>query len=187
MSKGSARRIKGGVLIAANHRSMKDPLILFLIFWYRRLYFPAASELFEKPINRFFFYNMNCIPIDRSAQNISAIKTMCGWLKKRKAVAIFPEGAINTTEELLSFKRGTAYMAYKSGCPIIPVYIGCRDKWWQSLPVIVGEPIDVSEICRSYPRGEAIDRAGEILKDEERRLEEYCDTVVGARERKRCL
>ena len=59
ISKSVPKRIRGGILIAANHRSMKDPLILFLVFWYRRLYFPAASELFEKPINRFFFHNMN--------------------------------------------------------------------------------------------------------------------------------
>ena len=52
------KRIKGGVLIAANHRSVRDPLILFLVFWYRRLYFPATEELFKKPLNRFFFKNL---------------------------------------------------------------------------------------------------------------------------------
>ena len=178
ISKSVPKRIRGGILIAANHRSMKDPLILFLVFWYRRLYFPAASELFEKPINRFFFHNMNCIPIDRSTQNIQPLKKMCGLLKKKRAVAIFPEGAINTSEELLGFKRGTAYMANKSGCPVLPVYIGSREKWWQSIPVVIGEPVDVAALCRNYPRGEAVDRASEYLRNEEQRLEEYYESVV---------
>ena len=187
VSEGTPKRISGGVLIAANHRSQRDPLILFLVFWYRRLYFPATSELFEKPMNRFFFHNMNCIRIDRSENNVQALKTMCGWLKKNRAVAIFPEGAINTTEKLLNFKKGTAYMANKSGRPVVPVYIGDREKWWQCIPVIVGEPVDVKALCRSLPRGEALDRASEYLRDEELRLKNYYDSVVRPKQSKRCI
>ena len=179
--------IKGRYLIAANHRSMKDPIILFLTFWNRRLYFPAAKELFEKPINRFFFHNMNCIPIDRSTHNMGAIRRMCGLLEKNRAVVIFPEGAINTTEEeLLGFKKGTAFMANKSRSPVLPVYIGERERWWQCIPVVIGEPVDVSEICKKYPRTEAVDRASEYLRDEEARLAEFYQTLR-SNKAKRCI
>ena len=186
VSKAAAKKIKGGVLIAANHRSLKDVFMLFLTFWYRRLHFPAIAKLFEKPINRFFFYNMNCIPIDKSTYNVGALKTMCELLKRNKAVAIFPEGAINEDEELMSFKRGTAYMANKTGKPVVPVYIGERKKWWQQTPVIVGEPIDVATFCRNYPRTEAIDRASEYLRKEEIKLAEYCNAVC-EKKNKRCV
>ena len=187
ISKRSPKRIKGGCLIAANHTSTKDPIILFLTFWYRRLYFPAAKELFEKPINRFFFHNMNCILIDRSTHNIRAIRRMCELLEKNRAVAIFPEGAINfTDEELLSFKEGTAYMANKTRKPVLPVYIGSREKWWQSIPVIVGEPVDVAAIYSGFPRAEAMNKTSEYLRVEERKLAAYCRTIYEKR-KKRCL
>lgn len=185
VSRTAARKIKGGALIAANHRAMKDACVLFLIFWYRRLHFPANAKLFEKPINRFFFYNMNCIPIDKSSQNIGALRRMCDLLKRNKAVAIFPEGAINTEAELMSFKRGTAYMANKTGKPVIPVYIGQREKWWQQIPVVVGEPFDVAAFCRELPRAEAIDRANEHLREAELALEEYCNTVSERKNKRR--
>ena len=185
VSKKAAKKIKGGVLIAANHRSLKDVFLLFLTFWYRRLHFPATAQLFEKPINRFFFYNMNCIPIERSAQNVSALKRMCELLKKNKAVAIFPEGSINKGEELMDFKRGTAYMANKTGKPIVPVYIGEIGRWWQMTPVIVGEPIDVAGMCGQLSRAEAIDKVSQHLRNEEEKLAEYC-RGISEKKKKRC-
>lgn len=182
----AAKRLRGGVLIAANHRSMRDVILLFLTFWYRRLYFPATSQLFNNPINRFFFYNMNCIPINKSGQNIGALRRMCELLNKNRAVVIFPEGSINKNDELLDFKKGTAYMANKTGKPVVPVYIGEIGKWWQMTPVIVGEPIDVAAYCGKFPRAEAMDRASEYLRDEEKKLASYCKTLY-KKKNKRCV
>ena len=187
ISEASPKIIKGGTLIAANHTSMRDPIILLLVFWYRRLYFPAAKELFEKPINRFFFHNMNCIPIDRSTMDMKPIRRMCKLLEKDRAVAIFPEGAINTTDELLGFKKGTAFMANRSGKPVLPVYIGDRESWWEPIPVIIGEPVDVAALCKSFPKGEALERVSEYLRREELRLEEHYKNVVKPSKNKRCV
>ena len=172
------KRIKGGALIAANHTSMLDPLVLFCVFWYRRLYFPATKQLFEKPINRFFFYNMNCIRIDKDSANIGALKHMCGLLKKERVIGIFPEGGINNTEDILSYKSGTAYMALKSGKPVFPVYIANRENRKQPTHVILGEPVDVTAICDGLPRSERIACVSEYLRDAELRLEEYYNTKI---------
>ena len=171
------KSIKGGVLIAANHTSMLDPLILFLVFWRRRLYFPATEELFKKPINRFFFKNMNCIRIERNSPNTSAVRTMCEWLKEDKAIAIFPEGAINTSEELLNYKKGTAFMAKRSGKPVLPVYIGKREKRLEPLYVVIGEPIDVTEMCKDMPKAEAMAKVSEHLRDAELALAEHYEKI----------
>jgi 1-acyl-sn-glycerol-3-phosphate acyltransferase len=171
------KRIKGGVLIAANHRSVRDPLILFLVFWYRRLYFPATEELFKKPLNRFFFKNMNCIMIERNSPNTSAVREMCGYLREDKAIAIFPEGAINTTEELLNYKNGTAFMAIRSGKPVLPVYIGKREKWWEPLYVIIGEAVDTVELCRGVPRSETVKKVSDHLRDTELALAEHYEEL----------
>ena len=178
ISKNVPKRIKGGVLIAANHPSMLDPLVLFSVFWQRRLYFPATKELFRKPINRFFFENMHCIFIDKDTFNTSAIRTMCEHLKKKRAIAIFPEGSINTSEALIGFKQGTAFMALRSGCPVLPVYIGSRDRWWKPIHVCIGEPVDLSSMFGEYPRSEAVKRASEYLRDAEIELEKFYNSVL---------
>lgn len=172
------KRIKGGALIAANHTSMLDPLVLFCVFWNRRLYFPATKQLFDKPINRFFFYNMNCIRIDKDSSSIGAVRDMCALLKKGRAIAIFPEGKINTEDDILTYKSGTAYMAMKSGKPVFPVYIASRDNRRQPVHVILGEPVDVAQMCGRYPKSERISRASEYLRQAELELEEYYNTKI---------
>ena len=179
------KKINGGVLIAANHTSMLDPLILFTVFWYRRLYFPATKELFRKKINRFFFKNMNCILIDKNNFNSAAVRTMCEYLNENKAIAIFPEGAINLSDELMNYKLGTVFMAKRSGKPVLPVYISGRDKWWRPIHVCIGEPVDVAALCKEFPKREALVKVSEYLRDRELFLEKYCRDIVSRNEKKK--
>ena len=181
ISKKVPKNIKGRLLIAANHTSMLDPVALFYVFWRRRLYFPATEALFSKPINRFFFENMNCIRIERNANNTSAIRKMCALLNDERAVAIFPEGRINATAEDIEIKLGTAFMAVKCNCPILPVYISHREKRWQRIHVVIGEPIFVDAVCKGLARGDAIAAVSESLKKAEKALEGYYEEKVKGR------
>ena len=171
------KRIKGGVIIAANHTSCLDPVALFCVFWYRRLYFPATEELFYKPINSFFFTNMNCIRIDRNSPNTAALKEMCRLLKRDKAVAIFPEGGINATDEMKVFKKGTAYMALRCNCPILPVYISKKETRREPTYIVIGEPVNVTDVCKDMSKEEAVERVSEYLRNAEIALAEYCDKI----------
>ena len=173
------KRIKGGVLIASNHISCHDAVILFVAFWNRRLSFLATKDIFEKTINRIFFTGMNCIPIDKENPGMSSIKRVCNRLSHKGAVVIFPEGEINKGEGLLSFKEGTAYMAYRSNCPVLPVYtVPGKRRFRDVSHVIVGEPVDVSAICRRYPRAEGIKRASEYLMEREAELEAFYNEYI---------
>jgi len=51
----------------------------------------------------------------------AVVATAVSYLKKGESVYIFPEGALNTQETLMAFKRGIAeiYLAYP--CPVIPI------------------------------------------------------------------
>ena len=178
-SKNAPRNMKGGVLIASNHTSTLDPVALFCVFWRRRLYFPATEELFKKPLNRFFFTNMNCIRIDRGSPNTAAIRRMCELLKDGRAVAIFPEGRINAEEDDIDLKRGTAYMAIKCGCPILPVYVSHRENKRQRVHVVIGEPIYSEDVCKDLPRGERVDALSRYLKNAEAELAGYYEKATG--------
>ena len=86
ISENAKRRIKGRIMIAANHTSLHDPVILFCVFWYRRLCFLATKDIFKTKINRFFFKGMNCVLVDKEKLNISAVKTVCKILNNNGAV-----------------------------------------------------------------------------------------------------
>ena len=173
------KRIKGGVLIASNHISFHDPIILFYTFWYRRVSFLATKDIFGTSINRFFFKNMNCIMVDRKDLNMSAVKSVCRRLAHNMAVVIFPEGAINRSEqELLAFKEGTAFMAQRSGKPVLPVYISQRNSIWERTHVVVGEPVDVVELCKKYPRSEGIRQVSKYLYEKENELANFYYTHI---------
>ena len=37
------RYVRGGAIVAANHHGFSDPLVLFVTFWYRRVFFLAGE------------------------------------------------------------------------------------------------------------------------------------------------
>ena len=52
---GKKQRIKGGVLVAANHVTFTDPVALLCTLWYRRLHSIATKDLFSSKLKNFFF------------------------------------------------------------------------------------------------------------------------------------
>jgi len=104
---------EGGFLLAANHFSFVDPLILGA-FLRRRLWFIMAEDQFEKPIVHAF----RLAPIRRSLT----------LLKHGKAVAIFPEGQRSGTGRLLPPQSGLGVLAARGHVPVVPVAIvGTRE------------------------------------------------------------
>jgi 1-acyl-sn-glycerol-3-phosphate acyltransferase len=68
-------------------------------------------------------------------------------------VVIFPEGTRRTGAEIGPVASGAAYLALKTGVPIVPVGIGGSEHpvlrrrgipWWSRVTVVVGEPIPVT-------------------------------------------
>ena len=98
---------------------------------------------------------------------------MCELLQDGRAVAIFPEGRINAEEADIDLKRGTAFMALRCGCPILPVYISHRESKGQRLHIVVGEPIYGDRVCEGLPRAERVDVLSAHLKSKAAEFEDY--------------
>jgi 1-acyl-sn-glycerol-3-phosphate acyltransferase len=61
------------------------------------------------------------------------------------SVAIFPEGNYGPAEgQLMTFKKGFAHFAIKSGVPVVPVALsGTKDLWFRKrIRVVIGEPME---------------------------------------------
>ena len=175
MSKKS-KNVKGSVLIAANHNSFIDPVLLLCTFWRRRLSCLATKELYKKPILDFFFTHMHCIPVDRDNFSMNSFHAVTENLNCGKAVVIFPEGQVNNDEKsVMTFKSGAILMAYKSGAPILPIYLKKAHRWYERRKIIIGELIDIKELVGARPSVSELNRASEYLREREIELKSYCE------------
>ena len=118
-----------------------DPPILCNCFWFKRLSFLAASDLYKNKFLIFLFKGFNCIKVDRNNVSIKIIKDAKVILNKGHSVCIFPEGHITRDTDLSAFKSGAAMIATQANAPIKQVYIKKREHWYQRVRVYIGETI----------------------------------------------
>lgn len=166
---------RGGLLISVNHVGMIDPIIVLAIFKWRNPHFLATDNLYRNKISATFFGLLYCIKTNRDNFSIAAFHTVVERLENGYAIVIFPEGQINRTEQggVLPFKSGVSLMAYKSGAPVLPVYIVKRSKWYQRQRVVIGEPIDVRALVGDKPSIDRINSISDVLQQKELELRDY--------------
>src|SRR5690242_9398197 len=84
---------RGGCLIAPTHFSAYDIPCLMATIW-RPLDFVSIQELFEKPLVKWFFTNMNAMPLERWRVDPKTTRMILDRLERGRAVVMFPEGRI---------------------------------------------------------------------------------------------
>jgi len=141
--------VKGGFIIASNHSSGLDPVVLGVSIP-RPLYYFAKSTLFKKNIFfRFLITSLGAISVEREEAPFS-LREGLKVLKEKKGIVIFPEGTRSKNGSIGMGKPGIGFLAIKSKCPIIPVFISGTYKSLpynkrimkpQKIKVIIGKPI----------------------------------------------
>lgn len=142
--KGKENLIDGGVIVAVNHRSNWDPVIMGA-FSRRMLRFMAKSELFGNKFTNWFFRSIGAFPIERGKGDIGAVKTAIKVLQNEEPLLIFPEGTRTTDDDSAKAKTGVVMIASHAKVPIVPVYISGKFRWMGKITINFGEPIDVLE------------------------------------------
>jgi 1-acyl-sn-glycerol-3-phosphate acyltransferase len=118
--------VHGPALIAANHNSHLDTLILLTLFpiCQLRLVRPvAAADYFLKGRLRSWFALsiIGIIPVVRGGKNRANPLADCEEaLDRGEILILFPEGSRGEPEVLSSFKRGIAHLARAR--PLVPVH-----------------------------------------------------------------
>ena len=186
-STGKRKRgmLSGKFLVASNHTSVMDPIILINAFWERRLTFVAMEELFHIKHGRFFSL-IGCIPINRDNVSIETFKQVERQLYRGHVVAVFPEGALEQTDSLNAFKSGIALMAAMSGADIVPSYIVRRTNKWHRQVVLIGERIKISDYVSSeFPTMDELNNLTQTLQQREAELEHAYQEMQIKKERKK--
>src|SRR3954451_20043833 len=118
---------RGPALLACNHTSYLDWLLLPLVVRTRRISFLAKMEYFTRRGLRgrgqaYFFSATGQVPVDRAGAHASqaALMTATRLLREGRLVGVFPEGTRTRDGRLNRGRTGVARMAAATGVTVIP-------------------------------------------------------------------
>ncbi|MEW6353838.1 MAG: lysophospholipid acyltransferase family protein [Pseudomonadota bacterium] len=114
---------QGAALVAANHVSGLDPMLMIAAAR-RPLRFMIAREEYERFGLTWLFRAIGCIPVEREHHPEQALRHALRVLQQGEVVAIFPHGRIHLDgDPPRRLKAGVAKLARMTGCAIYPVRI----------------------------------------------------------------
>jgi glycerol-3-phosphate dehydrogenase (NAD(P)+) len=117
-------RIKGGLIVAANHRSFLDPFAIGgALPWRRPMNYVAKVELFERRWQGWILSRLGAFPIRRGESDEDAMETARLVAERGGVVCIFPEGTRIRSGSLAEPRRGVGRLALQTGAPVIPVAV----------------------------------------------------------------
>jgi 1-acyl-sn-glycerol-3-phosphate acyltransferase len=171
----------GAFVLSPVHRSNVDtPLVACIAT--RRLRFMGKDSMWKiKPIGK-LFTALGAYPVHRGSADREALRRTMQVIEGGEAAVIFPEGTRQTGPLVQPLFEGAAYVAVRTGVPIIPVGIGGSEKAMPKgskmlrpvkVRIVVGEPIHPPTV----PEGERAPRrvVKELTEELHTRLQELFD------------
>jgi 1-acyl-sn-glycerol-3-phosphate acyltransferase len=119
----------GPVILAANHMSYLDP-ILVAIGQPRRLRAMAWKALFRGRWFGAVLRWLGAFPVDNTTWDVAAYRAALNSLKDDGWLIIFPEGQRSPDGAPQPLRPGVAHLAMRAGASVVPVRIeGSYDAW----------------------------------------------------------
>ncbi len=112
----------GPVILVSNHFNVGDPPVLTYVLP-RRIVWMAKQELFDTPVIGWLFRGFGLIPVRRFEGDLKALRKAQNALKSGHVLGMFPEGTRSAGKGLGEGEPGTAFIALRTGAPIVPVAI----------------------------------------------------------------
>jgi 1-acyl-sn-glycerol-3-phosphate acyltransferase len=137
-------------ILAPVHRSNIDFALASLVTPRRMRYMGKDSIFKFKALNP-FFHALGAFPVHRGAADREALRTSIAVIESGQPLVMFPEGTRQSGPVVQDLFDGTAYVAAKTGVPIVPVGIGGSEAAMPKgskfihptkLVLVVGEPLD---------------------------------------------
>jgi len=158
----------GGFILATNHRSNFDPLLVGS--WStRQMYFLAKKELFRNPVFGGLIRRTNALPVNRGAVDRDGLKMCADVVHKGFGLTIFPEGTRSRTTEFLPAKPGIGMIACQAGCPIVPGYVHGSNmlsrcfRGSERMLIRFGEPLSADWVRSFEPKKESYQAIAEAV------------------------
>lgn len=119
----------GNVIAAANHLGRLDTAVLLCIIDREDIIMPVAEKYKDHLLYGAIGRAVNAIWLNRFEADYSALRQILERMKLGGLLVIAPEGTRSKTEALQEGKMGVAFLAGKSGYPVLPVAVtGTEDR-----------------------------------------------------------
>ncbi len=113
---------RGPCVLAANHTSFLDPIVLGACVR-RRVAYLMTDVVFRQPGVRWFCEWNRAIPLSPYGGNRDALRAARSVLQQGRVVGIFPEGGLSRDGQLMLGSPGAVSLVLAEDVPIVPVGI----------------------------------------------------------------
>lgn len=121
--------LSGGMIIASNHIGILDIVMVYFAIDRTDLFIPVAEKWEKIGWIRWLGRHLNFLFVDRFNPDLKALRKMIALMQEGKCLVIAPEGTRARSGALIEGKPGVAYLAARSGFPVVPVAItGTEDR-----------------------------------------------------------
>jgi 1-acyl-sn-glycerol-3-phosphate acyltransferase len=145
---------EGNVIIAANHLGRLDTATLLYVLDREDIIMAIAEKYKNHPLYGAIGRAANGIWLNRFEADFSAMRQILERMKQGGLLVIAPEGTRSKTEALQEGKMGVAFLASKSGYPVLPVAVtGTEDR-------------GVAENLKHLRRSKIVVKAGDLFSIE---------------------
>lgn len=119
----------GNAIVAANHLGRLDTAALLCILDREDIIMPIAEKYKDHLLYGAIGRAANAVWLNRFEADYSAFRQILERMKQGGLLVIAPEGTRSRTEALQEAKMGVAFLASKSGYPVLPVAVtGTEDR-----------------------------------------------------------
>lgn len=120
---------KGNVILASNHLGRLDTAILLYAVERKDIIMPIAEKYKNHPLFGMLGRSINGVWLNRFEADYAALREILRRMEQGGLMVIAPEGTRSKTEALQEGKMGVAFLASKSGYPVIPAALtGTEDR-----------------------------------------------------------
>ena len=114
----------GPVIVAANHVSFVDPLIVGGVIR-RPVRFVMYHKIYDMPVMKYVFKAGKAIPIASRAESpeilAKAYESMHEVISSGEVLGIFPEGGITSSGDVMTFKKGVEKTVGEQPVDVVPM------------------------------------------------------------------
>jgi 1-acyl-sn-glycerol-3-phosphate acyltransferase len=117
--------LKRGVIVAANHLTGADSLVIQLALR-SRLFFVTSARWLAGRVSGFWMARVcDSVPAENGAgyADVAGLRQCLRTLREGGSVGIYPEGRLNRAGRVDEIHDGCAWLAARSGRPVLPVCV----------------------------------------------------------------
>ena len=154
---------EGAFVLAGNHISNWDPIVVYKAIPERMIRFMAKKEIFKYKFFNYFLEKLGAFPVDRNANDIKAVKKGLSVLKNGEILGIFPQGTRCDNIDVNAVKPGYIMFADRCNVPIVPVAISGTYKPFSKVHIKFGKPYYITKEEKTLPAEKMMDVSVEVM------------------------